>query len=357
MAFKGTYDTSDPARPTFDVAVTVDSVDVARAASDLLTVRTLAPVARYARGSFSTQLDLRGVLNHDMTPVFGDLNGKGLLTTSRLVLEGFPVMEKLAGALSLPRLSSPTLDAVRSSIQVQDGRLRVRPFQVSAGGIRLSVEGSNGVDQSLDYTVGVTLPQSVLGGGVGQVVQGLAAKAGKAGLNLGAADSVRVSVKVGGTVMAPTVDLGLGEAVSNVGKRLSGAAEAAVDTRVDEARAKRDSAEAEARRRLQARADSLVAAAQARADEIRAEAKKLADQVRAEGDKQADAVLAAAKNPLARAAAQPVAARIRKEAGEKADGIVAEADKRAEALVAQARKQADRLVANAGGGGDASSAP
>lgn len=357
MGFKGTYDTSDPARPTFDVSVNIDSMDVARAAADLLTVRTLAPVGRYARGSFSTQLDLSGVLNHDMTPVFDALDGKGILTTSRLVLEGFPAMEKLAGALSIPRLSNPTFNAIRSSIDVQDGRLHVRPFRVKVGDVGMSIEGSNGIDRSMDYTVGLTLPRAALGSAADQVVKGLAAKAGKAGLDLQAADSVRLGVKLGGTVTSPTVDLGLGEAVTNVRQQVAGAAGAAVDRGLDEARAKRDSAAAEVRRRAQARADSLVAAAQTRADQVRAEAKKLADQVRAEGNKRADAVVAAAKNPVARAAAEPVAKRIRQEAAAKADGIVAEAEKKADDIVAEARKQADELVGKAGGGGDAAPAP
>jgi len=351
MAFNGTYDTNDPARPTFDLVLNMDSVDVARASAALLTVRTFAPVARYARGTFSTQLNLNGVLNHDMTPAFDALNGNGLLHTSRLSIDSFPLLQKLASSLSMPRLSNPTLEALRSSIELRDGRLHVRPFRVAVGDFAMSVEGSNGIDQSLSYTLGLALPRAAMGSATEQFVQGLAAKAGKAGLDLKAADSVRLGVTVGGTVKAPTLEVGLGEAAASAGAQVKEAATAAVEQRLDEGRAKVDSAEAEARRRAQAQADSIVAAAEQQADQVRAEARKLADQIRAEADRQANEVLAKATNPAARLAAKPVADRIRSEANKKADTLVQEADQRADAMVAEARKKADALTGGGAGGG------
>ena len=351
MGFDGTYDTSDPARPTFDMVLSMDSVDVARASAALLTVRTFAPVARYARGTFSTQLNLSGVLNHDMTPVFDALNGNGSLHTSRISIDSFPLLQKLASSLSIPRLNNPTLEALRSSIEIRDGRLHVRPFRVAMGNFAMSVEGSNGVDQSLSYTLGLALPRAVLGDATQQFLQGLAAKAGKAGLDLKAADSVRVGVTVGGTVRSPTIEVGLGEAAASAGAQVKEAATAAVEQRLDEGRAKVDSAEAEARRRAREQADSIVAAAEERAAQVRAEARKLADQIRAEADRQANEVLAKATNPAARLAAKPVADRIRSEANKKADALVQEADQRADTMVAEARKQADALTGGGTGGG------
>ncbi|MCG6958200.1 MAG: hypothetical protein LJF04_19595, partial [Gemmatimonadetes bacterium] len=348
MAFNGTYDTNDPARPKFDVALKMDSVDVAGASSAFLTVRTLAPVARYARGTFSTQLDLSGVLNKDFTPAFDALNGSGLLNTSRISIDSFPLLQKMASSLSIPRLNNPTLEALRSSIAIRDGRLYVRPFRVALGNLGMSVEGSNGIDQSLSYTLNLALPRAALGSATEQLVQGLAAKAGKAGLDLKAADSVRLGVTVGGTVKAPTLEVGLGEAAASAGAQVKEAANAAVGQRLDEGRAKVDSTEAEARRRARAQADSIVAGAEEQAAQVRAEAQKLADQIKAEADRQANDVLAKATNPAARLAAKPVADRIRSEANKKADALMQEANQRADAIVAEARKKADALT-GAGG--------
>lgn len=351
IGVRGFYETTDPARPTFSLALALDSVDVARASEALLTVRTLAPVARYARGTFSADLDVTGALAPDLTPLFDVLDGAGSLLTSQIAVEGFPMMERLAEALKIPRLSNPTFEAIRSSVTIREGRLHVRPFQVGVGGYTMSVAGSNGFDQSLDYTLTLALPRAILGDAAAGVVQGLADRAGRAGLDVGAADSVRVGVRVLGTVLNPSLDLGMGEAVASVRQQVEGAAGAALDRRVDETRERADSAAEEARRRVQARADSIIARAEERAAAVRAEAHGLAEEIRAEGNRRADEVLARATNPLARRAAEPVAERIRKEADDRASQLEGEADERAEALLVEARARAEELMRAAGPGG------
>jgi hypothetical protein len=336
----GHYETTDPSRPTFGLQLAIDSVDVGGASAAFTTVRMLAPVARYARGTFSADLDLGGALARDMTPVLDVLDGSGSLLTSRIAIEGFPLIDRLSDALSLSQLTNPTFDAVRSSMRISDGRLHVEPFQAAVAGLRMTVGGSNGIDQSLDYTLGLAMPRAALGEAADRVLRDLAMRAGRAGVDASAGDSVRVGVRVGGTVADPTLDLSLGETVASARELAGQAAEAAVERRVEEARARLDEAEEEARRRAQARADSIVAEAERRADAIRAEARALADEVRAEGNRRADEVLARATNPLARRAAQPVADRIRQEADERASQIVREADERADALVVEARRRA-----------------
>jgi hypothetical protein len=263
------------------------------------------------------------------------------VATSRIAIEGFPMLDRMANLLSLSALSHPTVDAVRSSIRVQDGRLHVAPFQVGVGGLEMTVAGSNGIDQSLDYTLGL----AVLGSGLGQaataVVRDLAARAG---VNLAGTDSVRVGVRVTGTVTEPALSLGLEEAATSVRGLAGRAAEAAVERQVEEAQQRLEASREEARRRARAQADSLVAEAEERAAAIRAEARGLADEVRAEGNRAAEEVLARATNPVARLAAEPVAERLRQESDSRARAIQREADERADALVAEARRRADALV-------------
>ena len=74
--------------------------------------RALAPVARYARGTFSADLDLSGSLARNMTPVLDVLDGEGSLQTSRIAIEGFPLLERLSDALRFPDLGHPTLERV-----------------------------------------------------------------------------------------------------------------------------------------------------------------------------------------------------------------------------------------------------
>ena len=344
MGMDGFYETADPDRPTFGASLRMDSLDIPGASAAFLTVRTLAPVARFARGAFSAELQLDGALGTDMAPLFEALNGGGSVLTTPMSLDGFPAMARLSEALSLPQLSNPTLQAIRSSLEIRDGRLHVRPFQVRMGDFRLGVEGSNGVDQSLDYTLTLGVPRALLGSGADQAVRTLAAQAGRAGLDLQPGDTVEIAVGLAGTVTAPSVRTEFRSVVGGAGERVQEAAGAALTERLDAAEAQADSSAAEARRRVQAQADSIIQEAEERAAAIRAEARKLADEARAQADRRAEQVVAEAKDPVARVAARALADRLKKEADGKATALVQEADQRADQLVATARARAEELL-------------
>ncbi len=336
----GFYETTDVAKPTFDVDMQLKSVDIPSAFAALTTVQVLAPVARYARGSVSTDLHLTGALGKDMTPLFNVLTGRGSLQTSELILQGFPVMVRLADVLKIDQLRNPTLDALRASLQIRDGRVHVNPFTVGVGQSVLRVAGSHGIDQSLQYTLGLQLPRAALGADANRVIAGLVSRAGRTGIDLQAADSVELDVRVGGTLTNPTIQTNLGDVVASAGEQVKEAVREEVAERVDSVKARADSAAAEARRRAEAEAERLIAEAEQRAAAIRDEAQRLADRVRQEGNARADSLVARASNPLAQAAARAAADRLRKETNDRADQIISEADKRATDLVAEARKKA-----------------
>jgi hypothetical protein len=198
----------------------------------------------------------------------------------------------------------------------------VQPFDVKLGGTTMSVAGSNGFDQSLQYNLGLKVPRSMLGGAANQAISGLVAKAGGAGVNLAAAPEIPLGIQIGGTVTNPTIKADVGNLASSVASNATEAVKAAAAQKVDSA------------------ALRAVAEAEKQAAGIRQQAESLAADVKRTGYAQADSLQARATNPLLKAAAGPAADKIRKEADKKAAGIVSEADKRADALVAEAKKKA-----------------
>ena len=133
LGFTGYYETTDPAKPTFDVGVSIQTLDIPSAFQSLVTVQRLAPVARYAEGTFSANLHLNGAMGPDMMPLFNALTGQGTLQTSELTIEGFPALEKVAQATKLSLLDDPTLRALRSQFEIRDGRFGMKPFTVELG--------------------------------------------------------------------------------------------------------------------------------------------------------------------------------------------------------------------------------
>ena len=175
---------------------------------------------------------------------------------------------------------------LKSSFSIENGRLAVKPFDVRTHDLTMTVAGSNGIDQSLDYTVALRLPNASLG-----------------------------TVQIGGTVTNPKLKLDLREAAAE--------ALAPVTQRVD-------SAAAAARQKL-------IAEAEKRAAQIREEADSLAGRMRRAGYAQADSLEAHATG-LKRIAARLAADKLRKETDAKAAALVKEADARAQAIVDEAQK-------------------
>ena len=337
VTVSGFYETLDPARPTFDVDVAATDVDVAEAFAGLRTVQAFAPVARYAQGRVSTDLELSGALGADLMPVREVLSGLGTLRTKGIVLRDFPALGRLADALHIDQLRDPALRDLASTIEIRDGRLHVQPFDVAIGPLTMNVTGSNGFDHSLAYTLGLQLPRALLGTEANRVVADLITRTGRAGLDLEAADVVTLGVQLGGTVTEPTVATSFRDVAAGAVANVEQALRAEAQSRVDSARQRLDAEAAAARLRAQ---QQLIAEAEQQAASIRAEARSLADGLRREGHARADSLVARAGSPVAKVAAQAAADRLRRETDAQAARVVSEADARADALVAAARQRA-----------------
>ena len=340
----GFYETTDPAVPLFDMNVAVDSLDIPTAFASFVTVQALAPIARYATGVFSAQIDMSGTLGQDMSPVLQALTGDGTFSTGRLIIQDFPALARVADALNLDAIRNPTMQGIRSSFAIEDGRLHVRPFDVEIGDMSMNVTGSNGLDQSLDYDLALAVPTRLLGSAASDAIGRLAATAGRAGIDLGDAEVVSIGVAITGTVTSPSVAPSFSGTAGSLREGVQQAAEQAIESRVAEVREQVDEAADEARARAREQGERLVAEAEEQAARIRLEADSLAARIRREGNEAADALLERATNPAARIAAQAGADRLRREAGERADQVVREADARAAELVETAERQAASLA-------------
>ena len=320
IAVSGFYETTTPAKPTFDVAMKMTKIDVGSAFDAFTTVQMLAPVAKYAVGNVSTEFKLNGALGKNMMPLFPGLGGGGTLQTSQLVIKDFPALEKLVDVTKLQFLDNPTLRAFTAAFQIREGRLFTQPFDVKLGDATMTVSGSNGLDQSLRYTLGLKVPRSLLGGGANEALAGLLSKAGQAGLDVSAAPEIPLAIQVGGSVTTPTVSVDMSSLATSVKQTAEQAVKQAVTEKVDSAKLR------------------LIAEAEQRAAGIRKEAQALADKVKKEGYQRADSLVAKASNPILKAAAEPAAAQIRKQSDEQAARIIREANTRADSVVAAARK-------------------
>ncbi|WP_231490642.1 AsmA-like C-terminal region-containing protein [Pedobacter sp. Leaf170] len=226
LRMDGTYATINPKKPKVDVDFGIDNMNIQKAFQAFNTVKLLAPVAKYAKGTFSTDLKYNSDLDEHMKPVYSTINAEGLTNIIQAMIDGFEPLNKLAASLSSDKFKKLELNNVITKFKIKDGRLNVAPFDIKKDGIVMNVQGSNGIDQTMDYNLGLNLPRAMLGAKANETVNAMLGKLNsKAGTNVSVSDNVKVNAVLGGTFLKPTINLKYGiadakstakEAITNV---------------------------------------------------------------------------------------------------------------------------------------------
>ena len=316
IAVDGTYAARTGAVPRMDFTVGLEQLAVEQLAGQLDLTTMVAPLAAQARGALSAEFRLKGDLDEAMMPILTSLQSDGSLAARELTLAGAPIAVAVAQALNVPSFRDVTLSGLRMRYDLEAGRVKVKPTTLRFGGVPAVLSGSQGLDQSLDYTLVLDMPT----GGIGaKLTSGLLSDAGLA-LDV-LPETLQVALKLGGTFSKPTVRVSLADAKDAL---LSSAREQVAEVASDAAA-------------------QILAEAQAQADEIMAIARKASRKLLDEADAQAQNLISAAKNPLARVAAEAAAEVLLKEARKQSRKLLNRAETKSDSLIAEAQVRADAL--------------
>jgi len=248
VKMNGSYATMEPKKPKIDVDFDIDKMDIQKAFQAFNTVKLLAPVAKYTKGTFSTNLKFDSKLDEHMMPVYSTINAEGLTNIIQAVLDGFEPLNKLAASLNSDKFKKLELNNLITRFKIKDGRLNVAPFDIKKDGILMNVQGSNGLDQTMDYNLGLNLPRAMLGAKANETANAMLAKLNnKAGTNVAISETIKVNAVLGGTFLKPTIKLKYGpsdatgtakQAVSNVILEKKAALQAKAQAKIDTVTAK-----------------------------------------------------------------------------------------------------------------------
>jgi hypothetical protein len=148
---------------------------------------------------------LKGALDDTLGLVTDALQGNGKVAVRNGALKGVKVNQALASALSLPDLEMIQFKDWGNDFAVENGRLVIRDLSINALNAQYLVNGSQGLDGTLDYRLALYLPESA---GAKIKVSGFAGEA----LNLFKDQSGRLKFdfNVGGTMDSPKLQLDTG---------------------------------------------------------------------------------------------------------------------------------------------------
>ncbi|HQQ92937.1 MAG TPA: AsmA-like C-terminal region-containing protein [Bacteroidia bacterium] len=331
LVVNGYYETNNPKRPTTALNLKVENFDIQQTFKTFNTVQKLAPAGEYAKGLFTATLeDFNVGLNDKMEPDMNTVAARGVFKTKKVNVSGFPPFMKLGDALKIEQLKSMDLTDLNLNYAIKNGRLYLEPFNTKVNQVSTNIEGSTGLDQSIDYKWKMEIPRAMFGSQANSALQGLMSQANSAaGTSVTLGEKINVNVLFAGTVTKPTVKTSLKEeGKSAVATVTTQALNAGIDKANEEAQ-------------------KILADAQAQVDKIRAETAVIVEKTKTDGYAQADALVEQATNPLTKVAAKKAADVAKKEADKKAQKILDESEARCQKILADAKVKADAKAAEA----------
>jgi hypothetical protein len=338
ISIGGTFDTK-PQKPRAEFDMQIENMAFKKAYEAMDMVKSFAPVFAGTNGNFTTQFSLRTELLSDATPDLNTLMASGLLRTSNVAMQT-EATEKVAAFLRNDDYKTLILQATRADFKIENGRLNLAETNLNGNNYKGTIEGSSGLDQSLDFVMNLQVPIS--GVKANNLLSSIGVQSG----------NVPLKVNIGGTFQRPIIRTDLGELGRDIVDNLKDNARDAVQQQVDNVKQQaQERLDLEKERLLsQARnqADEIIRVAQREAVNIRRTGKEAADKIRSEARTQVDKQLAdAGSNPIQRRVATEAGNRIIAEADRNAKRTEDEANRRADQLENEAKSRAEKIIKDA----------
>ena len=297
VVMNGVYSTANSeTNPDLNASFAMNNLSFSQTFKELDMIQQMAPVFEKLKGNYSGRMSIDTQLDSVMSPVLMSMQGSGNISTKDLNISGVEVFDKIADATNYPDLKDINVKDMNIDFTIKNGRLSTQPFDIKVGAMNLNLSGSTGLDQTIDYTGKLKLPESA-----GAV-----------------ASLTTIDLKIGGTVDSPTVSV---DAKSMATQAATAVAEKAVDEiakklGIDRADAEKQKA-------------SLVEAAQKTGDKLVEEAEK----------QRTSLIEKAGSNTIKKIAAQKAGDALVNEAKEQAKKLVNEAEKQGDALIEKAETE------------------
>jgi hypothetical protein len=339
MQLSGEYNTKDIKNPSVDLDFKATTIDIPMAVKAFSMLQKFAPIADKAVGKVTLGMKYSSYLDPHMMPVMNSIVGKGNFTSNVIGLKSSAMFDKIGDALKTKAFNNMTLNNIGIDFEIRDGRLLVDPFETKMGNTTLMIGGSQGLDQTMNYAVGITMPRSDLGSSANAIIDNMISKATSAGLKVDPLENLTLHAKVTGTFKDPKVGLDMKENSRKSKEEIKAQVMEAVKVEIDQKKE-------EARAAAQVEADKIMAEAAKQADLLKKSAEDAANVVRQEANTNADNIVKKAKDPISKKLAEEGARQVKKEGEASAQKIIKEADVKAEAILKSAKEQSDKLLGN-----------
>jgi hypothetical protein len=160
VVMNGYYSTAAEKTSEFNASMKLSDMSFAQTYKELDMVRQIAPIFENLKGTYSGNMTMNTTLDDQLNPNLNTLQANGTISTKNISLSGVTAIDKIADALGKSELKEMTVKDMSVDFTVKDGRLQTNPFDIKLGNYTMNLSGTTGLDQTIDYSGKIKLPES-----------------------------------------------------------------------------------------------------------------------------------------------------------------------------------------------------
>lgn len=203
--------------PNFKMDLGLNQVDIQQSFTQLDMLKKIAPIAGVINGKLNSSIQLSGNLDAakmtpDLKTISGDLAGQLLSTT--INPSNAEILTALSANLKFIDLKKLNLNDVKAKLSFKDGKVNVNPFDMKYQDIKVTVGGTHGFDQTMNYNLKLDVPAKYFGAEANKLIAKLSPS------DANKLENIPVNAVLTGTFKSPKVTTDMKSAVSNLTTQL-----------------------------------------------------------------------------------------------------------------------------------------
>ncbi|GEC79781.1 AsmA-like C-terminal region-containing protein [Flavobacterium aquatile] len=206
--------------PKFNMNLNLNQVNIAETFTQLDMLKKIAPIAGIINGKLNSTIKLSGNLDaNEMTPdlktISGDLLGQLLSTTVNA--KNSTLLSALSSNIKFIDMSKVNLNDLKAAVSFKDGKVNVKPFDIKYQDMKVTVAGTHGFDQLMNYNLKFDVPAKYLGSDINNLISKLTPA------NAAKMENIPINAILGGSFSQPKISTDIKAAtttlVSNLAKQ------------------------------------------------------------------------------------------------------------------------------------------
>jgi hypothetical protein len=212
IGMNGTVSTKEKT-PKYNMHLGFDKVDITQTFTQLEMFKKIAPIAGVITGKLNSTINLSGNLNDkEMTPDLKTLSGDlvGQLVGTSINPSNCAILSTISQNVKFIDLKKLNLNDVKMALAFKDGKVTVKPFDIKYQDMKVTIDGTHGFDQLMNYNLKFDVPAKYLGNDANALLAKLSPSA------VAKLDNIPVNATVTGSFSKPKVSTDIKSATTSL---------------------------------------------------------------------------------------------------------------------------------------------